>query len=295
MSTRLLQRLGKGGIAVFRVRVLGTRVPFCANAIQRQSPFHHSPLTDLSIPSATTIKEQWCDEETEDDLVDAGIFTDQVHPAIGHGIMQRDTKKLRETIAALVDDKEQLTKGLHLAIHVGNEAAAVLLLSAGADLEMEDLYLCGMAAAPYRAIHKRMLPLVRLMWDATAYLQDRKRGRNKIRRTQWLGIAAECGHADVVREMMRWSGDWDYDQALWNAAYNWHYETVKTLASAHDYSQKAIQEALGHVCDVNGEIDFDIMCCDKTTDARHREMGQVIRWLVDAGADPDNAKTVLNG
>lgn len=106
ISTRLLQRLGKGGIAVFRVRVLGTRVPFCANAIQRQSPFHHSPLTDLSIPSATTIKEQWCDEETEYDLVDAGIFTDQVHPAIGHGIMQRDTKKLRETIAALVDDKE---------------------------------------------------------------------------------------------------------------------------------------------------------------------------------------------
>lgn len=140
-----------------------------------------------------------------------------------------------------------------------------------------------------------MLPLVRLMWDATAHLQDRKRGRNEIRRTQWLDIAAECGHADVVREMMRWSGDWDYDQALWNAAYNWHYETVKTLASAYDYSQKAIQEALGHVCDVNGEIDFDIMCCDKTTDARHREMGQVIRWLVDTGADPDNAKTVSNG
>ncbi|KAJ3491277.1 hypothetical protein NLG97_g5624 [Lecanicillium saksenae] len=295
MSTQLLQRLGRGGGSVFRSLVPGTGVPFHASAIRRQARFHHSPPMDLWVRPAIAVQEKWWDEETEIDLEDAGISAEQVHPAIGQGIMQRDIKKLREAIATFVADEEQLTIGLHLAIHAGNEAAAVFLLSAGAELGRAGRYLCGSAAAPYRAIHKRMLKLVRLMWETTEQLHDRRLGRFEIHRKQWLAVAAECGHADLVSEMLRWSSDWDHDQALWNAAYNWHYETIKNLAGAHAYSQKAIQDALGHACDVDRERDFEIECCDKNTDARHREMIQVIRWLVEAGAEPDNAKSASNG
>lgn len=168
-------------------------------------------------------------------------------------------------------------------------------MSAGADMAQMDSYHGGLAAAPYRATHKHRMELVRRMWEVTEDVPDPRPGSGGVPRNQWLAVAAECGHADMVENMLGWSNDWDYDCALSSAAYNWHYETIKALAGGHTYSQKAIQNALSHACDVDREDDFEVECCDKSTEARRRELADVIRWLVNAGAEPDNTESASNG
>lgn len=168
-------------------------------------------------------------------------------------------------------------------------------MSAGADMAQMAGYHSGEAAAPYRAIHKHLMELVRRMWEVTEHVPDPRPGRGGVPRNKWLAVAAECGHADMVEDMLGWSTDWDYDRALWDAAYNWHYETIKALARGHTYSQKAIQNALSHACDLDCEDDFEIYCCDKSTEARRRELADVVRWLVDAGAEPDKTRSASTG
>ncbi|KAJ3496992.1 hypothetical protein NLG97_g2242 [Lecanicillium saksenae] len=292
MSTRWLQRLGRGGASVFRP---SRRVPFRAGAIPRQAPFHHLPVMHREIPLVAAVQEEWWDEETETHLDSIGILAEQIHQAIWQSILQRDNEKLRQAIDAIPEDERQLTLWLYLAIDAGNEAAAALLMSAGADLARVDNYLGGVAEAPYRAIHKHMQELVKSMWEATKYVPDPRPGSFRIPRNKWLAVAAQCGHADMVEDMLRWNTSWDYNSALSWAAYNWHHETIKTLTRGHTYSHEAIQKALGHACDVDCEDDFEIKCCDKSKEARRRELADVIRWLIDAGADPDSTKSASNG
>ncbi|ATY58726.1 ankyrin repeats (3 copies) domain-containing [Cordyceps militaris] len=246
-------------------------------------------------PLVAAVQEEWWDEETEIHFHSIGILAEQVHAAIWQSILQRDNEKLREAIAAIPQDERRLTLWFYLAIEARNEAAAALLLSAGADLAQIDCYLGGVVEAPYRAIHKHMLELVGRMWEATAYFPDPRPGGGRMPRNRWLAVAAECGHADMVDAMLRWNTDWDLDCALSWAAYNWHYETIKTLTKGHSYSQTAVQNALSHACDVDREDDFEIGCCDKSTEERRRELAQVIRWLVDAGAEPDKTESASNG
>ncbi|KAM3508941.1 hypothetical protein MY10362_000911 [Beauveria mimosiformis] len=294
MSTRLLRRLGRGAL-VFRPLVPSRCLPFRTGDIRRQAAFHHLPVMCCREPPLVeVVEEAWWDDETDDRFNDIGVNPEQVHPAIWQSILQRDGDKLRDVIAALPEDERAPTLWLHLAIDAGNDAAAALFMSAGADLEHLDCYHGGLATTPYRAIHKHRTELVRRMWEATEYFPYPKPGSGITPRNKWLALAAECGHTDLVEDMLGWSTDWDYDWALLWAAYNWHSETIKALARGHTYSQQAIQNALSHACDVDCEDDFEVQCCIKSTEARRRELADVIRWLVDAGAEPDNTESASN-
>ncbi|OAQ65268.1 ankyrin repeats (3 copies) domain-containing protein [Pochonia chlamydosporia 170] len=214
MSTRLLRRLGRG-VFVFRSPVPSRRLPFRAGTIQRQVAFHHLPVMYRGPLPIGAIQEECWDEETECRFLYIGADPEQVHPAIWQGILQGDLEKLRNTIAAIPEDEREMTLWLHLAIEAGNEAAAALFMSAGADMaQMYGYHGGGRAAAPYRAIHKHMMELVRRMWEVTEDVPDPRPGNGGIRRNWWLAVAAECGHADMVEDMLGWSTDWDYDCAL---------------------------------------------------------------------------------
>lgn len=285
-SLVMLRRLGRSALGRVRSQVPNTCVPFRAHAIQKRA-FHRLPiLRQSATPAKAAQEEDW--NKVEQYLLSIGADPDEVHPEIWQDLLHRDSQSFKKTLEFIPDNKKERTLWLHFAIEAQDETAAALLMRAGADLTRQESYRGGLAAAPYRAIHKNMTELVRKMWQLTKHTPNPRRGGGRLLHNWWLAVAAECGHAAMVQDMLGWDADWDYDMALYWAAYNWQYETVKLLTREHTYSQTAVQQALGHACDVEREDDFEIECCDKSTETRRRELTDVIRWLLDAGADLDN-------
>lgn len=90
-----------------------------------------------------------------------------------------------------------------MAIDAGNELSAALFMSAGAQLS-RDVHTVAVVAAPYRAIYKRRMGLVRRIWETTEHVPDPRPGYGygAFLRNKWLAAADECGHADVVEDLL---------------------------------------------------------------------------------------------
>jgi len=134
---------------------------------------------------------------------------------------------------------------LHSAIELGHIAIVDALLAAGADIEVLALDSTGepLDTALSLAIRLKQRGIAKRLWEAGATRWFESIGRGITA----LELAASCGPAEMVGDLLSWSGGWDRPalvSALWHAAVRWDADAIQVLLENENYAQADLENAL---------------------------------------------------
>ncbi|KAK3391701.1 ankyrin repeat-containing domain protein [Sordaria brevicollis] len=202
-----------------------------------------------------------------------------------------------------IDVPGVLSEVFSQAVRRGHEAAVRVMLDAGVDATRPEAGDPGYSPL-LAATEEGYTDMARLLWNAVGpqgrfYQPSRRQPSNAM--PSCLVVAAFNGHADLVAEFLDLFEGWsslEKDQALVQAAANWHDKVVLVLQTWFLFESDVIQCALERAINIGGRDHCNgiaVQRRDNRIPLSQDNQIRLVRRLLDAGADPNRTSSTMRG
>lgn len=193
-----------------------------------------------------------------------------------------------------IDADGCISEALHDAIFRGDEADVRRMLDVGVDPRA--IQICDPNFTPLLAAAQYgRLEIATWLWKLVG--PEGRSGSGKMSQPSCLQVAARNGHGDLVTYFLNVWSDWTDNEkrrTLYDAASSWSDDVVVLLLNRIDYDPETIQTALQEGVKMSMILPED-PCKPRYTAKDHARQQNLVRRLIDAGADPNAPSTRPSG